>query len=124
MTARGILQMDMHVRFAADAGVPHATDRLGWRNSVSRSYRDRSGLHVGNEQKLRRSDFERNMVAEVVAFAFLADRNIRLRIMGGNHDAGSRREHRSSVDKVIREPLPIAARASAILGDDQVVAPS
>ena len=124
MTARGILQMDMDVRFAADAGVPHATERLAWRNSVSRSYRDRSWLHVGNEQKLRRSDFERNMIAEIVAFAFLADRNIRLRIMGGNHDAGSRREHRSSVDKVIREPLPIAARASAILGDDQIVAPS
>ena len=76
--------MDMHVRFAADAGVPHATDWLAWRNSVSRSYRDRSWLHVGNEQKLRRSDFERNMIAEIVAFAFLADRNIRLRIMGSN----------------------------------------
>ena len=124
MTARGILQMDMHVRFAADAGVPHATERLAWRNSVSRSYRDRSWLHVGNEQKLRRSDFERNMIAEVITFAFLADRNIRLRITGGNHDAGSRREHRSSVDKVIRESLPIPARASAILGDDQVIAPS
>ena len=102
MTARGILQMDMHVRLAADAGVSHATNQLAWRNSVSRSYRDRSWLHVGNEQKLRRSDFERNMIAEVVAFAFLADRNIRLRITGGNHEAGSRREHRSSVDKVIR----------------------
>ena len=124
MTACGILQMDMHVWFAADTGVPHATERLAWRNPVSRSYRDGSRLHVGNEQKLRRSDFERNMIAEVVAFAFLADRHIRLRITGGHHDAGSRREHRSSVDKVIRELLPIAAKASAVLGDDQVVAPS
>ena len=121
--ALSVLQMQVHVRLAAVAGVSDTADDLSCADAISRCDRDRARLEVRDKQELGRGHFQDHVIACRAKEPPLADGAIGFPIVDRPHNPTGRRQHRPAIAVVIVETRAVVPERPPLIGKEQIVRP-